>query len=143
MPVFLPGKSHGQRSLVGYSPWGRKESDTTEPPTHTHTHTPLTKSAVNSGELFQAMIRGRRDYRRRIRKTEHCWDLLVVPWLRLHAPNAGGPGSIPGRGTKPNRPQLNDTSLPTLELKEGGCEPTRVALRSRTRQGNRRSPRAS
>ena len=29
-PVFLPGKSHGQRSLVGYSPWSCKESDTTE-----------------------------------------------------------------------------------------------------------------
>ena len=29
-PIFLPGESHGQRSLVGYSPWGRKESDTTE-----------------------------------------------------------------------------------------------------------------
>ena len=29
-PVLLPGKSHGQRSLVGYSLWGRKESDTTE-----------------------------------------------------------------------------------------------------------------
>ena len=29
-PVFLPGKSHGQRSLVGYCPWGHKESDTTE-----------------------------------------------------------------------------------------------------------------
>ena len=28
--VFLPGKSHGWRSLVGYSPWGSKESDTTE-----------------------------------------------------------------------------------------------------------------
>ena len=28
-PVLLPGKSHGQRSMVGYSPWGRKESDTT------------------------------------------------------------------------------------------------------------------
>ena len=28
-PVFLPGKSHGQRSLVGYSPWCRKESDMT------------------------------------------------------------------------------------------------------------------
>ena len=26
-PVFLLGKSHGRRSLVGYSPWGRKESD--------------------------------------------------------------------------------------------------------------------
>ena len=25
-PVFLPGESHGRRSLVGYSPWGRKES---------------------------------------------------------------------------------------------------------------------
>ena len=29
-PVFLPGESHRQRSLVGYSPWGCKESDTTE-----------------------------------------------------------------------------------------------------------------
>ena len=29
IPVFLPGKSHGQSSLVGYSPWGHKESDTT------------------------------------------------------------------------------------------------------------------
>ena len=29
-PVFLPGKSHGQRSLVSYSPWGHKELDTTE-----------------------------------------------------------------------------------------------------------------
>ena len=26
-PVFLPGKSHGQRSLVGYSPWGCSELD--------------------------------------------------------------------------------------------------------------------
>ena len=29
-PVLLPGRSHGQRSLVGCSPWGREESDTTE-----------------------------------------------------------------------------------------------------------------
>ena len=29
-PVLLPGKSHGRRSLVGCSPWGRQESDTTE-----------------------------------------------------------------------------------------------------------------
>ena len=28
--VFLPAESHGQRSLVGYSPWGCKESDMTE-----------------------------------------------------------------------------------------------------------------
>ena len=29
-PVLLPGKSHGWRSLVGCSPWGREESDMTE-----------------------------------------------------------------------------------------------------------------
>ena len=29
-PVSLPGESHGQRSPAGYSPWGGKESDTTE-----------------------------------------------------------------------------------------------------------------
>ena len=30
-PVFLPGESHGQGSLVGYSPWGCKELDMIEP----------------------------------------------------------------------------------------------------------------
>ena len=39
--VFLPGKSHGQRSLVGYSPWGHKELDTTE----------ATQHRSNSGEV--------------------------------------------------------------------------------------------
>ena len=29
-PVFFPGESHGQRNLVGYSPWGHKESGTME-----------------------------------------------------------------------------------------------------------------
>ena len=29
-PVFLPGKSQGQKSLVGYSPWGHTESDMTD-----------------------------------------------------------------------------------------------------------------
>ena len=32
VPVFLPGKFHGQRTLAGSSPWGCKESDTTELP---------------------------------------------------------------------------------------------------------------
>ena len=38
-PVFLPGESHGQKRLVGYSPWGHKKSDMTEQLTHTHAHT--------------------------------------------------------------------------------------------------------
>ena len=56
-PVFLPGKSHGQRSLVGYSPQGHKESDMTKRThmrahTHTHTHNahlPFPKSEVPLG----------------------------------------------------------------------------------------------
>ena len=35
----MPGESHGQRRLAGYSQSGHKESDTTEQLTHTHTHT--------------------------------------------------------------------------------------------------------
>ena len=42
-PVSLPGKFHGQRSLVGYSPWDHKELDTTE-----HTHTQLVNIKLNS-----------------------------------------------------------------------------------------------
>ena len=38
-PVFLPGESHGQRSLVCYSPLGHKQSNTTEQLTHTHNPT--------------------------------------------------------------------------------------------------------
>ena len=48
-PVFLPEEFHGQRSLVGYSPWDHKEWDTSERLTHTHTHTHqgyVTKSGV-------------------------------------------------------------------------------------------------
>ena len=38
-PVFLPGESHEQRSLGGYSPWSCKESDTTEGTSHrTHAY---------------------------------------------------------------------------------------------------------
>ena len=35
-PVFLPGESHGQRSLTGYSPWGRKELYTSPPSMYAH-----------------------------------------------------------------------------------------------------------
>ena len=58
-PVFLPGKSHGDRSLAGYSPWGCKEPDTTGQLVHTHTHTHththhmyLTISPVTRAILF-------------------------------------------------------------------------------------------
>ena len=49
-PVLLPGKSHGQRSLVGCSPWGRKESDTTE---RLHFHFSLSCIGEGNGKPFQ------------------------------------------------------------------------------------------
>ena len=45
----LPGEFHGQRSLVGCSPWGHKESDTSEQLTHTHTHTHTHKNYLVNG----------------------------------------------------------------------------------------------
>ena len=50
-PVFLPGKFNGQRSLVGYSPWGRKELDMTK---HTVIH--LLSSFQNSGSVASSSL---------------------------------------------------------------------------------------
>ena len=49
-PVLLPGKSHGQRSLVGCSPWGREESDTTE---RLHFHFSLSRIGEGNGNPLQ------------------------------------------------------------------------------------------
>ena len=49
-PVLLPGKSHGQRSLVGCSPWGHYESDTTE---QLHFHFSLSRIGEGNGNPLQ------------------------------------------------------------------------------------------
>ena len=49
-PVLLPGKSHGWRSLVSCSPWGRKESDTAERP---HFHFSLSCIGEGNGNPLQ------------------------------------------------------------------------------------------
>ena len=49
-PVFLPGKSHGERSLVGYSPQGCKESETTK---HTHTYAYTHQNIIIIMRIFQ------------------------------------------------------------------------------------------
>ena len=43
-PVFLPGEFFGRKGLVGCSPWGRRESDMTEPLTHTDSYKGMLKS---------------------------------------------------------------------------------------------------
>ena len=49
-PVLLPGKSHGRRSLVGYSPWGHEELDTTE---RLHFHFSLSCTGEGNGNPLQ------------------------------------------------------------------------------------------
>ena len=49
-PVLLPGRSHGQRSLVGCSPWGREGSDTTE---RLHFHLSLSYIGEGNGNPLQ------------------------------------------------------------------------------------------
>ena len=49
-PVLLPGKSHGRRSLLGCSPWGRGESDTTDR-VHFHFHALEKEMATYSSVL--------------------------------------------------------------------------------------------
>ena len=49
-PVLFPGKSHGRKSLVGYSPWGHKESDTTERP---HFHFSFSCNGERNGNPLQ------------------------------------------------------------------------------------------
>ena len=59
-PVLLPGKSHGRRSLVGYSPWGREESDTTE---WLHFHSSLSRIEGNGNPLQCSCLENPRDGR--------------------------------------------------------------------------------
>ena len=66
-PVFLPGESHGQRSLASCSPWGCKELDMTEwlnTHTHTHTHT-LSDASLPEvhHQLSFELKRGRRKFK--------------------------------------------------------------------------------
>ena len=55
-PVLLPGKSHGLRSLVGYSPWGRKESDMTER-LHFYFHQKRSKSELPVYSAKELMLK--------------------------------------------------------------------------------------
>ena len=68
--VLLPGKSHGRRSLVGCSPWGRQESDTTER-LHFHFH-------------FHAL------------EKEMATHSSVLAW---RIPETGEPGGLPSMGS--------------------------------------------
>ena len=60
-PVFLPGESHGQRSLAGYSPWGHKELDMTE----------MTRQYVLHCGF-------------KINKASHFFNKVKITWPQIH-----------------------------------------------------------
>ena len=86
-PVFLPGEFHGQRSLVGYSPRGRKESDTTER-LHFHFH-------------FHAL------------EKEMATHSSVLAW---RIPGMGEPGGLPSLGSHRVGHDLSDLAAAAAAL---------------------------
>ena len=107
-PVLLPGKSHGWRSLVGCSPWGRKELDTTE---LLHFHFSLSCIGEGNGNPLQCFcLENSRD--------GGAWWAAVygvaqsrtrLKWLssssRGNGGRCGGPvgGSLQSRGHRPRQ----------------------------------------
>ena len=98
-PVFLPGTSHGQRSLVGCSPWGHKESDTTK--------------CINSNSN---------------NKDDYSLQYLFIEGFpcdsegKVSACNAGDLGLIPGSGRSPGEGNSNLLWYSCLENPmEGGA----------------------
>ena len=80
-PEFLPGESHEQRSLVAYSPWGHKESDTPEcMHTHAcaHTHT-LNGSKSKREEKTSRATKARKELMERKSMEGHPWKRGSVP----------------------------------------------------------------
>ena len=69
---FLPGTFHGQRSTVGYSPWGHKESDTTE---HKHTHTHRENRLKGVKKRCLRLL----DWFSSVQSLSHVC-LLAIPW---------------------------------------------------------------
>ena len=93
-PVFLPGKSQGWRSLVGCSPWGRYELDTTE---WLHFHFLVLRSWINSFELrnkwmdanLQSSVADRYTYYRVNRG--HYWTVCCCYSVAQSFPNICDP----------------------------------------------------
>ena len=84
-PVFLPEKFHGQRSLVGYSPWCFKESDSNERGCpHTHTHTCTHRESLLDMDF--SMCKGSKDV--------HSNNLKKPSWLQLRQRGEGEVGRV-------------------------------------------------
>ena len=83
-PVFLPGKSHGQRSLVGYRPWGCKRVHHDLANEHTHTILLMRKSlSLGSGRSFLMNQGGRDAHSPREAIQDHLHLCVWFAWWNL------------------------------------------------------------
>ena len=102
--VLLPGKSHGRRSLVGCSPWGREESDTTE---HVHFHFSLSCIGEGNGNPLQcSCLENPRD-------GEAWWAAICgvtqsQTWLKRLSSSSREAWCAAVHGVAKSRTQLND-----------------------------------
>ena len=110
-PVLLPGKSHGRRSLVRCSPWGCKESDTTE---RLHFHFSLSCIGEGNGNALQysclenprdgrawwAAVYGVAQSRTRLKRLSSSSSRLsLTPASQHSCPSAGLVRHLPGPGS--------------------------------------------
>ena len=85
-PVFLPGESHGERSLAGYSPWGHKELDITKQLTHIHTHTPAVSLISPSTHTHAHRLQSMGSQRAGHDWATNTWTPQLILFLPAHTP---------------------------------------------------------
>ena len=78
----MPGKFHGQKSLVGYSPWGHKELDTTKQLSLSHTHTHLLRWGDDPGlcgwaHTVTRVLKSERERDREVREEDGAMEAEV------------------------------------------------------------------
>ena len=95
-PVFLPRKSHGQRSLVGYSPWGHRELNMTEQMNTVNTYSVCTLECVKRVG-FTVSIFTIKTNKQKQREARRLWEVMdqsisstvaIVSWLFCRCPNS-------------------------------------------------------
>ena len=105
-PVFLPGESHGQRSLEVYSPWGCKELDITEATEHAPLLCDSKEAKIELGRMILKVKEG---------------TFLVVPWLRLPLPMQGAQVRSLVRETRSHMLQWKSKILSAMKIKDPEC----------------------
>ena len=129
-PVLLPGKSYGWRSLVGCSPWGRKESDKTEATEQPHSQYIQTVGCKIGSRMYfttRGIIRNNCKWNVGVPSLS-CVQPFATLWTVAHQASLSmefsrqeywsgvsfpSPEDLPDPGIKPRSPALQADALPS------------------------------